>query len=270
MPPRRGAAWAATLFLILAACSGAGAPSSSDAVSSTATSTSPLRSDSIAPTTTVSTTAPSTTIAATTTTTTTPTTLVTTPGTFGDANLKIAIAFQSQVADVDSTELADTAVEILNHETGWIRSGFWFTAHPDSELRVVLAEGDEVDELCLPLDTHGQVSCQNGSVVALNADRWRVGGDDWTGSLDEYRHYLITHEVGHLIGLRHPGERCPTDSRISAVMEPQTNNLEDFDCIGNGVPMDWEIEWATRRPAVIGPDPEWDGPRPTWPSEGSG
>ena len=206
----------------------------------------------------------------TTSTTTAPATIVSTPGTFGDARLTVAIAFESHVADIDSAELADIAVDILNHATGWNRSGFRFAANPESELRVVLAEGDVVDELCLPLDTHGQVSCQNGPVVALNADRWRLGGDDWTGSLDDYRHYLITHEVGHLIGLRHPDVRCPTTSRVSAVMEPQTNNLEGFGCIGNGVPMEWEIDWASRRPAVIGPDPEWDGPRPTWPSRDTG
>ncbi|NIS36877.1 MAG: DUF3152 domain-containing protein, partial [Actinobacteria bacterium] len=69
------------------------------------------------------------------------------------------------------------------------------------QLRVVVAEGRRVDELCLPLDTGGKVSCQNGPVVALNADRWRDAFNGWTGSVDEYRHYLVTHEVGHLIGL---------------------------------------------------------------------
>ncbi|HSF86378.1 MAG TPA: DUF3152 domain-containing protein [Acidimicrobiia bacterium] len=152
---------------------------------------------------------------------------------------------------------------ILNHPTGWNQSGFTFVADPSSNLQVILAEGPRVDALCLPLETYGTVNCQNGPIVALNADRWRLGGDDWDSTLDAYRTYLINHEVGHLVGLRHPIERCPTVDKISAAMEPQTNNLNG--CRGNGIPLAWEIEWARNRPAVVGPDPSWDGPRPTWP-----
>jgi len=158
------------------------------------------------------------------------------------------------------------ALTTLNDEAGWRRAGFAFVADESSELAVILAEGDRVDELCLPLETYGKVSCQNGPVVALNADRWRAGGEDWDSTVDEYRIYLVTHEVGHLIGLRHPMERCPTESRIAAVMEPQTNNMQG--CRGNGVPLDWEIEWARNRPAVVGPLPDWEGPRPSWPDDG--
>ena len=57
---------------------------------------------------------------------------------------------------------------------------------------------------------------------------------------------------------------CPEGEPVSAVMEPQTNNL--VSCAGNGTPLPWEIEWAKNRPAVVGPTPDWDGPRPKWPT----
>jgi len=196
----------------------------------------------------------------------TPSTPVAASGTYDAADLEIHLRFESEVADVGSAELESTALAILNDVGGWSGSGFSFVADDESELRVILAEGPRIDALCLPLDTYGKVSCQNGPVVALNADRWRLAGDDWDGSVESYRTYLVNHEVGHLIGLRHPVERCPTVSKISALMEPQTNNLQD--CVGNGIPLEWELEWARQRPAVIGPDPSWDGPRPSWPAEG--
>ena len=62
----------------------------------------------------------------------------------------------------------------------------------------------EVDALCLPYDTYGRFSCQNGPIVALNADRWRTAVDSWPATLDEYRAMLVNHEVGHLLGLAVP------------------------------------------------------------------
>ena len=161
-----------------------------------------------------------------------------------------------------SSVFAAAAMATLTDPRGWGRSGFSFVADDASELTVVLAEPDRVDALCLPLETKGNASCQNGPVVALNARLWRDGSDDWDASVDDYRTYLVNHEVGHLIGLRHPADRCPEGEAVSAVMEPQTGGLV---CAGNGWPLGWEIEWAANRPAEIGPLPDWDGPRPQWP-----
>jgi hypothetical protein len=184
------------------------------------------------------------------------------PGTYVAADLVIHLTFRSEVDDVTTSQFETTAIAILTDARGWGRSGFTFIVDETSDLTVVLAEPGRVDELCLPLETKGYASCQNGAVVALNADRWRSATGDWDSTIDEYRRYLVTHEVGHLIGLRHPAERCPQGASSSAVMEPQTGGLV---CPGNGWPLDWEIQWATNRPAVVGPLPEWDGPRPTWP-----
>ena len=186
------------------------------------------------------------------------------PGTHHDDELVIHLAFESEIDDLTSLELEAAALAVLNTAGGWNEAGFFFVADPESRLRVVLAEGRKVDELCDPFETFGRVSCQNGPIVALNADRWREAFDEWQGSVEDYRHYLITHEVGHLIGLRHPVGRCPTDTRVSAVMEPQTNNLGR--CLGNERPLEWELEWALNRPAVIGPSADWEGPRPQWPT----
>lgn len=154
-------------------------------------------------------------------------------------------------------------MSILNDPRGWVRAGFRFVIDDASPYLLVLAEGPEVDELCLPLDTATKVSCQNGPVVALNADRWRVGVTHWDSDLATYRGYLVNHEVGHLIGQRHPLPRCPVAGRPAAVMEPQTGNLRG--CTGNAWPRDWEIDHASRRPVVYAPLPDW-APEPVPPN----
>lgn len=194
-----------------------------------------------------------------------PPTLIVAPGTYDGDRFVVALSFESRIEGVTSQQLQTQTLDVLNDPSGWNQAGFEFVADDTSNLTIVLAEGALVDELCLPLETYSQVSCQNGPTVALNADRWREGGDDWDSSVENYRAYLINHEVGHLIGLRHPTERCPSESRISALMEPQTNNLQN--CTGNWIPLGWEIEWARNRPIVVGPDPSWNGPLPVWPRD---
>ena len=190
--------------------------------------------------------------------------MVSSPGDYSGPSLEIHLGFRSEISDVTSAEFAALAMATLSDPTGWERAGFTFVHDESSALTVVLAEGNRVDEMCLPLETFGTVSCQNGPVVAINADRWRHAWDGWSATVDEYRHYVVTHEVGHLIGLRHPTEKCPADQPLAAAMDPQT--MTTLTCPVNGVPLDWEIEWARNRPAVIGPTPDWNGPKPIWPT----
>ncbi len=171
----------------------------------------------------------------------------------------VQLHFESRIDDVASEALQKEALQTLNDPRGWTQAGFTFEAKQDADFKVILAEGSEVDKLCLPLRTGGTVSCQNGSTVALNADRWRQGVDHWDSDVARYRQYLVNHEVGHLLGQRHPRPRCPVPGRPAGVMEQQTGSLEG--CTGNGWPRDWEIELASQRPVVYAPLPAW-GPDP--------
>lgn len=172
----------------------------------------------------------------------------------------VRVRIDSNVADVSTASFSDFALSTLSDGRSWTSAGFRFSADPAAPYRVVLAEPAEVDRLCRPLQTRSAVSCQNGPVVALNAARWRSGpGPWWTASLDDYRRYMVNHEVGHLIGQRHPTPRCPDAGAPAAVMEQQTKGLEG--CVANPWPLWWELERASARPAVIAPPPQW-GPEP--------
>ena len=134
---------------------------------------------------------------------------------------------------------------------GWGRAGFTLVRRPSASFVVVLAEGPEVDRLCLPYETYGLYSCQNGPVVALNADRWRTATPKWTGGLDDYRRYLVGHEVGHLLGLRHPARQCPGRGRPAPLMAQQSTELDG--CLPNPWPLEHEVALGRARPPDLAP-----------------
>ena len=92
------------------------------------------------------------------------------------------------------------------------------------EVHITLASPDTVDRLCAPLVTQGEVSCQNGNRVVLNALRWTRGVSSYEGQLPRYREYLVNHEVGHALG--HGHEACPGPDQPAPVMLQQTLGLD--------------------------------------------
>ncbi len=169
----------------------------------------------------------------------------------------VALRIESHVADVPTDAFRSRAAEILTDPRGWQRAGFRFVFDdPGAPYRLVLAEGDEVDRLCLPMDTYGRYSCQNGPVVALNADRWRTATPQWTGSLEGYRAMLVNHEVGHLLHMHHPDPQCPGAGYPEPVMAQQSTELGD--CLANPWPLQWEIDLAARHAEPLAPPPSHD------------
>lgn len=169
-----------------------------------------------------------------------------------------------RTADDTGADFAATVHEILTDPRGWVRAGFELVRDPEARFRIVLAEGAEVDRLCHPYDTDGRYSCQNGPVVALNADRWRRATEPWAGDLASYRTMLVNHEVGHLLHLHHPRPQCPAPGLPAPVMAQQSSGTDP--CHPHSWPLQWEIELAAERREPLAPgadhDPEDHRPRP--------
>ena len=141
----------------------------------------------------------------------------------------------------------------LGDPRGWRRAGFRLVRDDaNAPYTVVIAEAAEVDRLCRPYDTYGKYSCQNGPVVAFNADRWRYATPEWTGDLATYRRMLVNHEMGHLLGLHHPpAPQCPRPGAPALVMAQQSTELGG--CLPNPWPLPEEVARAARHDLPLAP-----------------
>jgi hypothetical protein len=165
--------------------------------------------------------------------------------------VEVPYRVERRTADVATEGFEAVLDATLADPRGWSRAGFRLVSDPGAAFLVVLAEGPEVDRLCLPYRTGSRYSCQNGPVVALNADRWRSATPEWTGDLATYRQMLVNHEVGHLLGQHHPEVQCPAPGDPAPVMAQQSTELDG--CLPNPWPLAWEIELAARHEEPLAP-----------------
>jgi hypothetical protein len=97
---------------------------------------------------------------------------------------------------------------------------------PDAvpRFRIRLATPPTTDAHCAPLRTEGEVSCRNGEDVMINVVRWLAGAAPSKLPLEQYRQYVISHEVGHALGEEHVA--CPGPGETAPVMLQQTEGLD--------------------------------------------
>ena len=86
-----------------------------------------------------------------------------------------------------------------------------------------IASPPTVDSLCAPARTNGVWSCRIDADVVLNSDRWLHMTPTYE-DLDEYRAYMVNHEVGHFLGYQHVD--CGGDGQRAPVMLQQSMDLQ--------------------------------------------
>jgi hypothetical protein len=128
---------------------------------------------------------------------------------------------------IDPDKAAALIQGILDDKRSWRGTGRWrFELTPvgqSATLHAYIVTPDTTDRLCAPYLTRGEVSCQNGNRVVLNAKRWLLGVDSYGSDLTNYRRYLVNHEFGHALGKHHVD--CPGPGRLAPVMMQQTKGL---------------------------------------------
>ena len=131
-------------------------------------------------------------------------------------------------------DIASIVDATLADPRGWAAIGdhAFQRSQAGGDLRVLFATPATTDALCAPLRTRGEVSCRNGELVVLNAQRWAHGVEAYGDDLDAYRQYVVNHEVGHALGFGHVG--CPGAGEPAPVMLQQTYGLDG--CLPNPWP----------------------------------
>jgi ssRNA-specific RNase YbeY (16S rRNA maturation enzyme) len=131
--------------------------------------------------------------------------------------------------DIPADEAARLIADILNDRRSWRGTGRWrfelVSADSDqAELHTYIVTPGTTDRLCAPLQTRGEVSCQTGDRVVLNAKRWQFSAKSYGTDLANYRRYLVNHEFGHYIGYGHVN--CPGRGQLAPIMLQQTKGLD--------------------------------------------
>jgi len=102
---------------------------------------------------------------------------------------------------------------------GWVSEGYVFEEGTPADVEMHLSSPNT---LTTNGCRDGRLSCaeMNGRHMFLNAMRWTQGAPPSKLSLKSYRQYMVTHEMGHILG--HDHVKCPGEGMPAPLMLQQT------------------------------------------------
>lgn len=117
----------------------------------------------------------------------------------------------------------------LNSPDGWTQYGYVFNiSEKNASVNIRLSSQTTIRKKC---GFTGKLSCAElgGRHMYLNADRWFRGSKSSRLTLNNYRQYMISHEIGHILGKGH--SKCPCKGCHAPIMMQQTRGIGE--CIPN-------------------------------------
>ena len=118
----------------------------------------------------------------------------------------------------------------LNSPDGWSQDGYFFEPvekyKADVWIRMSLSK--TIEEIC---GNSPMLSCAflGGKHMYLCAELWFGGAENSGLDIQDYRQYMVSHEMGHILGKEHA--KCPRKGAKAPVMMQQTLGIGE--CIPN-------------------------------------
>lgn len=147
------------------------------------------------------------------------------------------------VTTADMAEFSAQTKVTLNDARGWARLGVSFQeVDSGGSFTLVLSSADQMTSFSSGCSADW--SCRVGKHVIINQNRWLGATSAWNqagGSLRDYRHSVVNHEVGHWLG--HGHATCGGAGQPAKVMQQQSIDLQG--CAINPWPLASEL-WSTQ------------------------
>lgn len=126
-----------------------------------------------------------------------------------DKNVRYSIDKFAQEVDIYITD-----------PNGWEGKGYEFV-RGSGDIVIHLSSSAFIEKQC---HLKG-LSCaqMNGKHIWVNEERWKQGSPASKLSLEDYRQYVISHEIGHILGHNHT--KCPGKDIPAPIMMQQTKGI---------------------------------------------
>ena len=102
---------------------------------------------------------------------------------------------------------------------GWGRDIAFEEVNSDPDVVIHLSSPEDIRKAGCT-DTHLSCAELGGKHMRLNSMRWFRGAKESGLGLEEYRQYMVSHEMGHILG--HDHDTCPRPGTPAPVMMQQT------------------------------------------------
>lgn len=121
----------------------------------------------------------------------------------------------------DSKKFGEEVDMYLADPDGWESKGYTFVrvkTHTPKTVKIHLSTPEATHKM----GCSKGLSCaeMDGYIIRFNSMRWTQGAERTQLPLDEYRQYVVSHEMGHILG--HDHTDCPGAGQPAPVMMQQT------------------------------------------------